>query len=95
MNLILLRIKNELYFWLYFYWARLLFPYKSPNVKEFNKYHLKYWELCPPRAYNQLLDYDEIFISPCVFNPINCGGVYNGKYLSKTGLIHLENGKDD
>lgn len=91
MKLFLLRIKNELYFWLYFYWARKINPYKEPNRAEFNLYHRKYWELGGIRAIHNnkfsLFDYDEIFISPCSFNEVNCGGFSSGKYLLKIGFV--------
>ena len=91
MKLLLFRIKNELYYWLYFKWVRLVFPYLEPNRAEFNKYHIKYWELHSKNNdsdwRNRLFDYDEVFISPCSWNEINCGWYGNGKYLLQMRFI--------
>lgn len=90
MKLLFKRIKNELYFWLYFYWVRLFSPYSEPTRFEFNKYHVKYWELHSAKNDlkwgDRLFDWDEIFVSPCTFNIVECGGIPSGKYLVKIGL---------
>jgi hypothetical protein len=94
MKLLLLRIKNELYFWLYFYWVRKIRPYENSS-RLFNLYHKKWWELGGNKDINSLFSYDEIFVSPCSLNVINCGGIPSGRYLLKIGLLRLQEGKDD
>lgn len=100
------RIKNELYFWLYFYWARRIKPYHINLSQwvlehdELNEYKncLKDESKINWHKYSLFFS-DYIYISPCSFNEKNCGGYllsYNEKKkIPKIGFVRLSEGKDD